>query len=752
MATTRLMATVLPYSVDPQDKFHVSVFISHRLEGGSKLSDFAAMLNWVKTLKQNATFTLRSAEAGATAIPCRPLLEKASETAWETAFPPGTGVADYPEPKPSSADWNSFPANRMPDHALDVHHASALSSPIDRPRVDGNPFAGGVLKAFGGADTAGGAIANLQGYKRDQANRRKNLPIERQSAARRAVEPERPKPDLPSGPAIGAPPAIAAPDEHSPWRSPIEMLLDRADENAIDAAITALLDFYVNEPTQIPDDDAILAMLVDLHRAQRYYNRPEEQGPPDPDNDGLARIPRIAHETPDFHERAGAACNVPALARALGFVVDVKVDDLEALKQATRIWCDVTVNGMANVEKYVSPETLCVVEGTRFLAVPADSNLWASGRLRLGDPLRYRVMDLDPDAGALSLEQLCRGAVRALATELNGDSGSFAPAGLRATGFAVAELSRPNRLHRQIKKSEALRPVVEQPGTVPTRERFNFEGLLRGTRLEVWDDVTRRWHSLHERLVTASFVDKPILNAVEDAGLLQHPPLSRAPGEDDNPYYVHEVLAGWDGWSLSAPRPGKQVIHNDASHPEPGRERLDDTPESTAEPGLWVRSTVKPKTLPALRYGRKYSFRIAGVDLAGNSVPMAQTSPDTVAESLIDMATTHLDELRAEASTREQSGVLAALRPELDPAAPGGTGRRGEIQRATAAVVAKASSLRRYPQFDDVEIATSRRCSPTPPIPTWSPSPDSSCAGTRSRRPPWCPARSTAPASPSSGW
>ena len=62
-----------------------------------------------------------------------------------------------------------------------------------------------------------------------------------------------------------------------------------------------------------------------------------------------------------------------------------------------------------------------------------------------------------------------------------------------------------------------------------------------------------------------------------------------------------------------------------------------------------MRSVVKPKTLPALRYGRKYSFRIAGVDLAGNSVPMARCRRDTVAQSLIDAAATHLDALRAKA-------------------------------------------------------------------------------------------------------
>ena len=35
--------------------------------------------------------------------------------------------------------------------------------------------------------------------------------------------------------------------------------------------------------------------------------------------------------------------------------------------------------------------------------------------------------------------------------------------------------------------------------------------------------------------------------------------------------YLHETIAGWDGWSLAAPRPGKRIV-------EPGQ---GDTPDGT---------------------------------------------------------------------------------------------------------------------------------------------------------------------------
>ena len=164
-------------------------------------------------------------------------------------------------------------------------------------------------------------------------------------------------------------------------------------------------------------------------------------------------------------------------------------------------------------------------------------------------------MDLDPDAAGLALEQLLRSVIRALAIEVNGDRSSVAPAALRATGFAIAELGRPDALRERIAKAETLEPVVEVPGTAQRREQFGYEDLLRGTRVEVWDDATRMWHNLHERRVRASFDANPILDGARDTGYLQNPPLSRTPG--NNTHRTTSTRCWRAGTGGACPRRGR---------------------------------------------------------------------------------------------------------------------------------------------------------------------------------------------------
>ncbi len=121
-------------------------------------------------------------------------------------------------------------------------------------------------------------------------------------------------------------------------RSPIDLLLRNGN---FDAAITNYIEDLNDQTANTP----LKKMLRDVHAAARYYNRPEEQ-PQDPDTlapPSPAAPAPPAKLDPDFHDRAAAACNVSALARALGLVVDVAVhqDDVAKLAQATRIWCDV---------------------------------------------------------------------------------------------------------------------------------------------------------------------------------------------------------------------------------------------------------------------------------------------------------------------------------------------------------------------------------------------------------------------------
>lgn len=687
MATTKLMTTVLPFSVGATAPFHVSLFFAHRLEGGGTLSDYQPMVNWVNTLTQHATsFSLRT-DTSADPIPCTLQLQDASADAWKAAFPGGTKVRDYPTPTVSTDGWKSFPANRMPDHAIDAHHLAVCGCPVSRPSVTSSPLARQVLEVFSTVQGLTDLIADLQSYDADRITYLLGLNDARDQASRDALTPARPRPgQIPHDPAIAAP-DIRSAAPPSPRKSAIEMMFDHPDA---DSKITQHLDGFVDGSR--PADTATEKMLRDVHTAQRYYYRPEEQSAPDAPR--LAAAAEPPRESPDFHERAASVGNVRALLRTLGLVVDVVVAaaDLPKLVGAQRISCEVNIAG---TETYASPVTLCHAEGDRFLPVAADPDRWNGGRLRIGDEQRYRVVDLDPDAAGLALEQLLRSVIRALAIEANGDRGSFSPAGLRSTGFAVAEIDRPTRLQKQVIAAQDVQRDAEQAGVA--QPEFNYEGLLRGIRVEVWDDLTHRWHSLHDRTVSAALAGKQVLKpGTRDLGVLQNPPMNRVPGSESNPYYVHEVLAGWDGWSLSAPRPGKLVIPNPSD--DEG-----ESPVPAEEPGLEVTSQVAPNTLPALRYGRRYAFRIAGVDLAGNSVPMDGGTAVTPAAAAIQAVSAHLDALRAGVEERDGATVVAALRNDdalRPPIADDRNDRRARIERAMTSVVEHASLTRTHPELD----------------------------------------------------
>ncbi len=680
MATVRLMTTVLPYSVDPTAPFHLSLYFTHRLDTAGLLSGYPAMVNWVATL-QNATLSLQT-DNSASPITCTPQLQVASETGWQTAFPDNTEVRVPTPPKVTDTEWRTYPANRIPDHAIDAHQVSLCASPASRPTVSGSPLATAVLQEFaqaGSEGEVGDLITALQGYPRSRADYVSSAAAAQQKAAADAVAPsERSPGQQPVNnnpklvPPVVPPPAVPVPP------SAIELLSKPG--LVVDGHISSYLDGLPAGTN--PGAGPAAAMLRDAHQAHSYYFRPEEQ----PKATTLAPLDtQPTQPPPDFHERASAAANVPALLRTLGLVVDVTVDaaGLATLATAKKIWCDVTVAG---VETDPSPVTLCTASGNLFLAVAQDPNRWSDGRLRVGDDVRYTVLDLDPDAAGQSLEQHLRSAIRALAIEMNGDPGSFSPAALRCTGFAVAEIDRPTRLKTQLQAAEAVQQQALQPD--PTAPTFNYEALLRGLRVEVWDDVTDAWHSLHQRMVTASFGHQQILAGVPDAGLLQHPPMNRVPGDDANPYYVHEVLAGWDGWSLAAPRPWKPFV-------EPS-----DGPPPDA-PGLEVDSTVAPGSLPALRYGRTYSFRIVGVDLAGNSVPM-DAAPTIPAGPDIAAAQAHLDAVRAGAASRDQSSLSTALLKAgnlLPSPSEDSTARSADIQRAMTSAVTSAGRTRLRPDL-----------------------------------------------------
>ena len=102
--------------------------------------------------------------------------------------------------------------------------------------------------------------------------------------------------------------------------------------------------------------------------------------------------------------------------------------------------------------------------------------------------------------------------------------------------------------------------------------------------------------------------------------------------------YLHETIAGWEGWSLSAPRPGQ--AHRRAAARATRRDgsiARHDPGAGNAHP-LVSRIDVEARSLPRLRLGHIYRMRMRTVDLAGNSLPFGERDfesqdPDLTSEA-----------------------------------------------------------------------------------------------------------------------
>ncbi len=577
MAEESFLLTALPHSAADGAPFHLSLFVTHRLTpdgpGGpkavGKVSDFPRVADWTGLLSTSTlTLTGRTAGGATVTLPATMLLDGLDASLWPRVFPPGLDVRPWRVPDHTAVPWRTFAAHRMQSHALLVHFISLVASPTEPPGVEANPLTGSLLSALG--------LGRHEG------------------------------------------------------RVTVDDVLDPD----MDRSVTKRLDDlagngFLGRGSSGPGAAPGLVLLSDLHRAKCYYARPEEEAAyrdrPVPGAVG----PPVVKPEPDFHERASLLGDLAPLLRKLGLVIDVRVESPSLLANLVSVQAQLDVPGLANTVVQ-QPHTACEVVGTGFYAV-ASSGETSRGMVRLGDEGVYRVLDLDPDASALKLEQYVRNVPRMMAVEINGDSVNSAPASLRGTGFAVARVDRAQQLHDRLDDA-ASRDAVLLAGKAPP---LHAEEITRGIRLEVWDDVSGDWHSLHQRRLDVEVEGAgAVLTDEPDAGFLQGASLTTADGVPGAPVNAHEVLAGWDGWSLSAPRPGKVVVH------ENGTEKVVDAPDVDPDPVNPVASTtrVEPGSLPRLRYGRRYAFRAWTVDLAGNSSPHVVGNPTPPDGPLVDAA------------------------------------------------------------------------------------------------------------------
>lgn len=362
-------------------------------------------------------------------------------------------------------------------------------------------------------------------------------------------------------------------------------------------------------------------IIDQLHRVRRFYERREEQmpyrGKPDPD----ARTEKVRSPEPEYHERCAMAGDHPTLLRRLGLVIDLRVKDLDKLRHSS--YLTVTVNAAGADGMCRSQRVLCQAHADgAFTTVGQKDGEWEWGALALGDESRFSVIDIDADGSALKTERFLGVVPQLLKVHMNGDPATAATPALRAGGFTIA------RRHRAFYSQERLSTQAQ----IEAGAQFELhtESVVRGMRVEVWDDTVGRWRSLHERESRIEVGEAGQTVAADDEGFVQGAAATESVGVERSKIYLHEALAGWEGWSLSVERPGKRIRFVHDGDPELGqasrREIVEDTPATPLlgeTPPHPVRAThqVVKGSLPRLRFGRDYAFRAWAVDLAGNSRP-----------------------------------------------------------------------------------------------------------------------------------
>lgn len=339
----------------------------------------------------------------------------------------------------------------------------------------------------------------------------------------------------------------------------------------------------------------------------------------------------------DFHQVVSMLGEYPALSRLLGLVVDLELES-EDLPEASDL-APGAVRVSAQFDRpldvataHLAPETAYVYSrGERFRAasLPAGDarRELVEGLLDLRQPARdgsgsarFRMLQVDVHGAAQQLLAHLRESDPEATADGRGLSMELPP--LRDAGLSLACRAHAESLLEAMASGRDKMRAVLAGGEVT----FFAEDLMRGYRVDVRDATSGTWRSLHAREGRYRFLRTGDTLALADEGWSQ-PSLVRPPAEegavpdDATPHFTPESLFLWNGWSLAVPRPSAVLPAPVLPAEGPGA--------SPTPPRLEVVHVPSPRSLPRLRFGEGYEFRVRAVDLAGNG-PTLDGASDVV--------------------------------------------------------------------------------------------------------------------------
>lgn len=417
-------------------------------------------------------------------------------------------------------------------------------------------------------------------------------------------------------------------------------------------AFTRLAERLKRDPTAKFKPDEALAMLRTYHRPLQAHDganphRVVKRGKKDPHEPGASwpnykqtELPtaKMLAEGVEFHQIVSALGSHSRLLLESRLVIPFDVPWDQVGQGDTMLAAKVEWPHGDEVDTHadVFPGTLVRVEGRRCHVVARGQGV-RDGWLRLAHA-PYDLLQLDVDGAGLKIGGLAATLAHGPSTRLAEDDDAF-PDGhgisvhdperyglpaLRSAGLALARRRRDAEVIGMFEDAARL----EQALDAGTPLKLNAEDVLRGYRVDIHDVQAGRWQSLMRHDCTYRLLrDGTDRHDTNVEGAIRLGATQSPDGSVPDVIKVGEALFAWNGWSLSAPEPGRVVGTDDTVADSAG-----DVPAGLP---LDVQATVAAGSLPILRFGREYRVRLRMVDLAGggHAWDSADVHPDFAASA-----------------------------------------------------------------------------------------------------------------------
>ena len=364
-----------------------------------------------------------------------------------------------------------------------------------------------------------------------------------------------------------------------------------------------------SDPDKRDDDLAALRANVATELRTEWAGKglPLRSGP------GLD-TPLPAGERPGFLETYGYVREHPFLMRSLGLVFEVSVSRAAlAGRELVSVHWPAAPTALPTV---LSPMTW-FDPGFRATAPQGEPTVISRGVVALvpdsgtpgPDGAPWTVETVDVEQAGARFTEAARGLAKAGSNAPSAAPPSTLPA-LRTAGLQLVRHGRQRDFDHQAQRASGRGARASL-----TDERLTADELVLGYRLDVRKQGGD-WLSVHQRRASYFFQDAtervPVGEPTIEEGQLK---AYAAVDEGGRSLSGDEIVARWDGWSLSVPR---QTPRNRDRSPTPGG-------RSTR---FGWSFEVAPGSLPLLRFGGVYDVRARGVDLAGGALDLDDPTAD----------------------------------------------------------------------------------------------------------------------------